>query len=255
VEQERQGPLERYLKIIEVVAASGEGLAMADIALLTALPKPTVYRLTGVLIESQALIATGGRQKTFRIGPRLWRVLYLGLGDDKITTYAQVTCDELARRVNETAFIVRLGLEDISTIARSTPDHGYRLHVVPGAELPSHAASSAKAILAFQSDDVVDRFIRPPLRAFTPRTKTEVAAVKSELQQVRQQGYAVCDREIDDNIIAYGWPVKQKNAGVLFSIGVTGPTSRLLQHPQDYWLDALRVAAERFATALDTLPA
>lgn len=97
---DKQGPLERYLMVLEMVAASHDGLNMTDIANLTGLPKPTVHRLTRVLLEAGALETDGGRFKSFRIGPRLWRILYLGLGRDQV---ANMGSGRLRRTGRETA--------------------------------------------------------------------------------------------------------------------------------------------------------
>lgn len=182
---DKQGPLERYLMVLEMVAASHDGLNMTDIANLTGLPKPTVHRLTRVLLEAGALETDGGRFKSFRIGPRLWRILYLGLGRDQVANMAQVVCDELAEKLHETCFISRLGQKTIRSIARRAPDQGHRLHVLPGAQLPAHAAASAKAILAFQPEEVLQRILGEDLPALTDRTKTDLDAVRAELEQVR----------------------------------------------------------------------
>lgn len=193
-----------------------------------------------------------GPQRSFQIGQRMWRILQLGQDPRVVENYAQIVCDRLAAEISETCYIVKLGVDTVQTIARSVPDQGYRLHVFPGEELPANAASSAKAILAYQDETVVDRILREPLTRFTERTTTDIELVKAELGRVRDQGYALCDREIDANVMAYSCPVFLKGAGVLYSVGVTGPCSRLEQHPADYWLEALQGAAKMFSTFLSS---
>lgn len=134
----------------------------------------------------------------------------------------RVVCDELAEKLHETCFISRLGQKTIRSIARRAPDQGHRLHVLPGAQLPAHAAASAKAILAFQPEEVLQRILGEDLPALTDRTKTDLDAVRAELEQVRRDGHAICDREIDPSVMAYACPVKVQGAGVLYSVGVTG---------------------------------
>lgn len=103
----------------------------------------------------------------------------------RLPTWAQVVCDELAEKLHETCFISRLGQKTIRSIARRAPDQGHRLHVLPGAQLPAHAAASAKAILAFQPEEVLQRILGEDLPALTDRTKTDLDAVRAELEQVR----------------------------------------------------------------------
>ncbi len=251
---EGPGPIERYLQILEVVSASARGLTLTDIAGLTGLPKATAHRLTKSLVEAGALATDDTWYKTFRIGGRMWRMLQLGMNPDTVAAYAQIVLDGLAAELGETCYIVRLGQGRIRSIARSAPDQGHRLHVVPGNELPAHAAASAKAILAFQPDEVVSRFLDGPLEALTGRTKISAEEVRRELAEVRERGHAICDREIDDGVMAYACPVDLGSAGVIYAVGVTGPCVRLQRRAPEEWIEALHAAAGRFAQMLGSLP-
>lgn len=248
------GPIERYFQILEAVAASNDGLTLTQITTITDLPKPTAHRLTRALVEAGALSVDDSWYKTFRIGTRMWRMLYLGQNTDSVRTCAQLVVDTLADELHETCYIVRLGRQHIRSIARSAPDQGHRLHVLPGEILPSHAAASAKAILAFQSDEFVGQILQEPLEPLTSRTKTSLASVKAEFESVRSSDHAVCDREIDENIMAYAAPVHLDTVGVIYSVGLTGPHSRLSQMPAKHWTQPLQLAAARFAKMLQNLP-
>ncbi|MEW5422837.1 IclR family transcriptional regulator [Amorphus sp. 3PC139-8] len=249
---DRPGPIERYLQILEIVAASARGLTLTDIAALTGLPKATAHRLTRSLVEAGALATDDTWYKTFRVGDRMWRMLQLGANPNTVESFSQIVLDELAARFHETCYVVRLGRDNVRSIARSAPDQGHRLHVLPGEVLPPHAAASAKAILAFQPTDVIDRFLAEPLEKLTSRTVTSVTAVRDELAEIRRLDYAVCDREIDDNVMAYACPIHLKSAGVIYSLGLTGPCTRLSQHPREMWIEALHDAARRLAVMFDT---
>ncbi|MGM0584030.1 MAG: IclR family transcriptional regulator [Pseudomonadota bacterium] len=253
----RDGPglIERYFQILEAVAASHDGLTLTRIQTLTGLPKPTAHRLTRTLVETGALQADDAWYKTFRVGPRMWRLLHLGQSPDSVRAYAQMVADDLAAELHETCYIVRLGNRHIRSVARAAPDQGHRLHVLPGEVLPPHAASSAKAILAFQDDATLARCLPEPLEALTPRTTTSLPALREELAEVRARDYAVCDGEIDENIMAYAAPVHLAHAGVLYSIGVTGPRSRIAERPVEAWVTPLRAAAARLARMLEAAPA
>ncbi len=86
------------------------------------------------------------------------------------------------------------------------PDSEGRGYVDPGRTLVPHAAASAKAIVAFQPPELVDRILRQPLKRFTPYTVTDVDAVRQDFERVRARGYAVCEREINLGIVAYACP-------------------------------------------------
>lgn len=248
--ENRQTPLERYLAILEIVAASNRSPNLTELADLMNLPKPTVHRLAGALEKAGALETSGGRQRNFRIGRRMWKMLHLGQNPEVVENYAQLACDRLTEKIKETSYIVKLGVDGVHTIARSVPDQGYRLHVFPGEELPAHAAASAKAIIAHQPPEVVARILREPLPRLTENTRTNLAEVLEDLRQVREQGYAICDKEIDAAIMAYGCPVHLPDAGVIYSVGVTAPGGRMTKQPREYWIGHLQETANYFADLL-----
>ncbi|MBE0592071.1 MAG: IclR family transcriptional regulator [Gemmatimonadales bacterium] len=247
------GPIERYFQIVEMVAASHDGLTLTDIAQLTKLPKPTTHRLVRTLVELGILVSDETWYKMFRVGPRMWRMLHLGVDRNTVKTYSQIVVDELAARLGETAYVVRLAHDHVLSIARSVPDQGHRLHVLPGEHLPLHAASSAKAMLAFQDNATVRSRLHEPLERLTSHTHARVQDLLNELGNVRKLGYAICDREIDENVMAYSCPVPIEHIGVIYAIGVTGPVTRLREHPVEYWIEPMKAAAERLSAMLTTL--
>lgn len=97
-----------------------------------------------------------------------------------------------------------------------TSAHGYRLHVVPGSDLPLHAAA-AKALLAYQDEESQRRYLIHPLTKLTSHTKTNVDDVLEELRKAREKGYALCNREIEPDVMAYACPVVLPG-GVFYSV-------------------------------------
>lgn len=247
------GIIERYLHILEVIAASHDSLSLTEIKELTGLPKATAHRLINSLVDAGAVTTNGSWHKTFRIGSRMWRLLYLGQNADSIMGYSQIVVDDLARELGETCYVVRLGHQKVRCITRSIPSQGYRLHVIPGSELPCHAAASAKSIIAFQEEEVIKQILVEPLESMTDRTKTSINDVLAELESVRQLDYSICEGEIDVNVMAYAAPVHLEKAGVIYSVGVTGPDSRLKEQPKEHWVKPLQEAANRLSCMLAAL--
>jgi len=246
-------PIERYFQIIEIVAASREGLTLAEISQIANLPKPSAHRLVKALQELGVLVSDETWYKKFRIGPYMRRILQLCIEPEKEIAFAQMTADRLAAELGETCYVVRMDHDSIRSIARSAPDQGHRLHVLPGELLPAHAAASAKAILAFQDDATVRRFLHPPLEPLTSRTKTDVAEVTAEFARIRETGCAICDREIDENILAFACPVHVDSIGVIHAVGVTGPVTRLERRDHAHWIAPTRQAADALGAMLATL--
>ncbi|HZQ59965.1 MAG TPA: helix-turn-helix domain-containing protein, partial [Casimicrobiaceae bacterium] len=79
-------PLERYLRIIELVAAFPAGIGISQITEITGLPKTTVHRLLRGLLRAGA-VQLGNGGGLYCLGPRIlqvMRVLCAGATDDWI---------------------------------------------------------------------------------------------------------------------------------------------------------------------------
>ena len=92
-----------------------------------------------------------------------------------------------------------------------------------GNEMPFYAAATAKIIFAYQPEMARTLFERnKPLVRFTARTKTSLKSLLDDLQKSAAQGYAVCDEELENGVIALAAPVFNYEGRAIASIGVTG---------------------------------
>ena len=130
------------------------------------------------------------------------------------------------------------------------PDSEVQSFVQPGRVMPLHAAASAKAIIAFQEEGVIEDALSHARTAFTDHTRVDAATVRADFAAVRRQGFAVCDEDLDPGVLSYACPIRLEGAGVLYSVGVVGLSQRLGRHPQSEVVAALRGSAERIVAYL-----
>jgi len=65
--------------------------------------------------------------------------------------------------------------------------------------------------------------------AYTEATITTRAALRRELEQVRQRGYATAVDELELGLTALAAPIRNAHGDVIASMSVSGPTFRLKQ--------------------------
>jgi DNA-binding IclR family transcriptional regulator len=243
------GILPRYAVVLEALATAPGGLSLTEMVGATGLPKGTVHRLIAALDEVGFIAPRDGR-KVYALGPRLLRLLQMGVAQATIADLVRPTLEELAAHFKETAFVARLAGVEVRSVAMVVPDSEVQSYVQPGRVMPLHAAASAKAIIAFQADDVIDEALGHARTAFTDHTHVDEAAVRADFATARRQGFAVCDEELDPGVLSYACPIRLDGAGVLYSVGIVGLSQRLGRYPQDEVIAALRDGAERIVTHL-----
>jgi DNA-binding IclR family transcriptional regulator len=241
--------LSRYALVLDTVAQASSGLPLTEIGQRTALPQATVYRLVHALVHV-GFLTHGERRKHYVLGPRLLRLLCAGVPHRTIRQLAQPILDRLAAEFGETAFIAKLEGDKVETVAVAPPKGERQAFVHPGRSMPFHAAASAKAILAFADDRLVGDILAKTHPRFTARTKTSEQEIAAELAKVRQQGFAICDRELDPGVLSYACPIRVGGAGVVYSLGLVGLADRLGGSPSAEIVSSLKTAAETLSNVI-----
>ena len=218
-------PLGRYVRILESVSGSRSGLTLTEIAHDSGLQAGTAHRLLRSLVDL-GLLRARTESKRYVPGTRLKNLLHLTMGMAEYAGRAQSVLDGLVEEFDETAHLARLNGDRAESVLMKQPQGSDRSFVQPGRRLPLHAAASGKAILAFQSEGFVSRYLTRPRVRYTTRTKVDEAEILREMARVRREGMAVCENELDAGVLSYGHPVPARDGPVLYSIGITGLADR-----------------------------
>lgn len=226
----RTTPLERYARVLEVLVSCPQGISLTQIAQSIGVQASTAHRLVNALGEI-GFVDRLPDSRSYVLGQRMQRLCGLAVAPPSVVAMAEPELHELAREFSETAYLTQLTGGTVESIATAAPDGGEMGYVQPGRAMPLHASASAKAILAHQSPEFVRELLREPLARYTENTMTDPQQVMKELQEVRIQGIAVCDDELDPGVLSYAVPVQDADGTVRYAIGITGFTRRMRTRP------------------------
>lgn len=250
--------LERQLRILELLAQHPAGIAFGELHRSLGLPKASLHRLLSGLFHAGCLDAepplndsddtTASARRTYWLGSRMRNLLATAVSPDRMATLSQGILHELVDRFHETAFLSMLRGTRIESIMMATPPKDSYGYVNPGHVMPPQAAASAKAILAFQNEELLRQIYTAPIPALTPKTLTTQAALDKELANVRRTGIAWCREEIDLGLVAVAAPIPMSQLGVIFSVSLVGPSERMKQHDEAAMAQALQTAASRLSS-------
>jgi DNA-binding IclR family transcriptional regulator len=233
--QSAPGPLERYIRILEALAACPDGLTSAELEQVLGLPKTTVNRLLHGLAASALIVATGGRNARFTLGSRLSAVLE---GDGAwIETVTRRFLKDLSTATKETSFIARESGGQIRSVAMESPNAAVAVYVVPGHDLPRHATASGKLFNAF-GNEVNPSGVR--LERFTPRTIVNRRDLEHEYETIRRQGYATEREEHVEGLATVAVPILNSEGRIKYVLGLTGPAGRMYSGTAPRHLKLLR---------------
>ena len=98
------------------------------------------------------------------------------------------------------------------------------------------------------------RLAEAALAAVTPRTITDPAALRAQLDEIVARGYAVADGELDVGFIAVAAPVYDAGRAVVAAVSVGGPALRIPPERRPEIVASLQVTARRISRRLGYRP-
>ncbi|MFJ7513224.1 IclR family transcriptional regulator [Peribacillus simplex] len=96
-----------------------------------------------------------------------------------------------------------------------------------GKRAPVHCTGVGKVILAYQSENEIDRILSSvTLESFTEYTMTNITDFKNHLKSIREKGYAIDDEEIELGLKCIAAPIFNHQGNVIASISCAAPKMR-----------------------------
>src|SRR5207302_1747548 len=218
--------IDRAAAILKALASGPRRLGVSELAERLRLARPTVHGLLQTL-QSHGFVEQDRHSDKYQLGPGLLQLGYSYLDLNELRARSIGYADRLASR---TGASVRVGVMhgDSVVVVHHVfrPDAAFGVLEV-GLQLPLHASSLGKAILAFSPNQVLEDLLGEPLPQLTKRTLGG-AALRRELALARDQGVAT---ERDEAVLgesSVAAPIFDHAGHAVGAIGVVDATERLL---------------------------
>jgi DNA-binding IclR family transcriptional regulator len=234
--------------LLRALGRHPQGINVTDLAQSVGMSRPTAFRLL-LSLEQTGFVERADNR--YMLG---WQVVRLGRLADPykgVVARIQPVLDKYAGKFNETlSFVMLMGQSEHEVIAEASGSRYLTSNQYIGGTYPLHASATGKLILAEMSDEDIDTTLPEKLESFTPRTITSRKALLKEINQVRSQGYATINNELEEGLFAAGRPVRDPAGTLIGILTVNGPTERLNSDGLSTTLDELGQAADEVAHAL-----
>jgi DNA-binding IclR family transcriptional regulator len=224
----RHRATDRVIDILEVTAASRDGVPLKDLSLRVETPKSSLLPLLRTLSARGYL--EQGRAGEYRLGRRALELAVGSQGRRDLVEVARPALDALMRRTGESAFLTALTADATAVVFIDVVESEelIRYTVTVGQRSPVHATASGKAILGVLPDAEREEILRTlPLKRYTDRTLTTLPALRASLDDARSSGVCVSVDEIVRGAAGIAVPVYGRDGRVAGACAVGGPTERM----------------------------
>ncbi|GAB2783475.1 IclR family transcriptional regulator [Streptomyces daliensis] len=217
--------VDRAVSVLEILAQHGEA-GVTEIAEELNVHKSTAFRLLGVL-ENRGLVAQEQERGKYYLGAGVLRLAGAAAARLDISQEGAPVCRDLAGEVGETANIAVLDDDAAVNIMQARGSSSVTAQNWLGRRTPLHATSSGKTLLAHQPKSVRESVLSRKLPRITERTVTVAGELRSQLEAVKENGFAVAIDELEIGLHAVAAPVRAHDGDVIGAISVSGPSYRL----------------------------
>ena len=226
---------------------------LTDLSYQLGMPAATVHRLLSTF-EELDFVEQDPDEGSWFIGLKAFTVGNAFLKRRDFVASARPYMHALVEDCGET---VNLGVIDdgeVVFISQVESQEVMRMIVRLGSRSPIHASGVGKAMLANMPEQRVTRILRERgLARYTDRTIDNPAMLRDELEQVRQQGYALDDEEHAVGLRCVASPIFDENGQALAAISLSGPKARIVDSRLGEMGNAVRQTAAEVTRELGGL--
>ncbi|MBJ3813769.1 helix-turn-helix domain-containing protein [Shimwellia pseudoproteus] len=212
--------LARGLEVLQAFTPLRHTMTIAQISHSTGIPRAAVRRCLYTLNALGFVHAPDGRH--FSLLPRVLTIGFAYLNSSELARAAQNAMDYLSKQLNESCSVAILDGDNILYIARASVKRIMKVDLGRGSRLPAYATSMGWVLLSDLNPPALDAYLqRTVLEPFTENTVTTTEQLRAQLDNVRAQGYAINDQQLEMGLRSMAVPIHSaRTRGVVAAMNI-----------------------------------
>lgn len=241
--------VERALQILGCFDDEHPERGISDIAQAVGLHKATAHRIVTTLVNYGFLERMVDDQK-YRLGLELPNLGYKVLRHMDLRREALPFMKQLVEEWDETCDLSLFDQGKIFYIEVLRGNRALTISAAVGQRMPAHATASGKLFLAYLLKDELDVLLANPLDAYTEHTITSPDKLRTQLENIRNQGYAVDCEEYEPGVCAVAAPIFNRGGHVVAALGCPSPITRMTPERISEIAEAYKEAAKAISNRM-----
>ncbi len=210
----------RTLRVLEFLSEQPKGCGATEVASALDIPKNTAFRILTTLAD-HGYLARDNEGRTYRLERKLLNLGYAAIDEASLVEKSIDVLRNLRDLTGQSVFLA-VRLEHQGVVIEQIPGlHPVKVMLQIGHRFPMHTSAPGKALLAYLPKTEQEELVKSlKYTVFTDRTIRNAKAMRRELSQVQQQGYAVDIAEEVEGLHCVSAPVLNHRGHALAAIWV-----------------------------------
>ncbi len=218
--------VEKSLRLLELLLTAREGLTIGELVTHTKMHRASVHRLLTTL-HALGWVERPASRPIYRISLRLYALMHVFVQNYALLDRLQPLLTELSERSRETVHLGILDGWEVLHIGRVESLERVGVASRVGSRGWAHTSGMGKALLAGQSDAMIDAYIAETgLPAMTEQSITTPDAFRDEIALIRRQGFSMDNEEDSIGVRCLGTTLPSTPGSAVLAVSITGPSPR-----------------------------
>ncbi len=217
--------LAKALSVLECFSVEQPELGISEIARMLGLQKSTVYNILSTFQKCGYLTQNPDNSK-YALSLKVLHLGYIVSSHHGLRDLMLPYLTAIARETKEVCYFGILDEGEVLYIEATYPSMQQQTRNILGERAPLYCTGLGKAMLAYLPPEEMEAILSRPMRAFTGYTLTDPAALRHQMEEVRQNGYAVDNMEHEFGIRCVAVPLFGTGGRVRAAVSVSGPSPR-----------------------------
>jgi IclR family transcriptional regulator, KDG regulon repressor len=240
------------LRILNLFTKDAPVWGITEIANNLHLNKTTVSRLVGDLVSEGYLQK---EKSKYCLGYSLLCLSGVITSHLEIHRESKEPLRRLVDHLGETAHVAVLEGSGITYVHKIECKNPVHLLSYIGKKNPVSCTSSGKVLLAFQKKNVFEAIIKAGLPKMGPNSVIEPVLLKSQLKDIKEQGYSVCIDELHEGVVSIAAPIRDYTGEVIAAISIVGTKQRIREEKLKEFIQQIMAAGDDISIKLGYIPA
>lgn len=215
------GSVVKALRVLDCFSPTRGRLTLAHISQELGLPKSTTLNLVRTLEQQDYLLR--GPDQTYQLGYKILELSYHLRTSLPIVQHAVPFMEELQIKTGEIVYLTSHTQGRVLYLEGVYPSIRMGNYSIAGKTLPFHCTGCGKAMLAYLPDDELEWVLdNRPLTRSTPGTITDRDELLTELQRIRERGYAIDVEEETVGVKCVGVAIRDSDGYPVGALSVSG---------------------------------
>lgn len=228
---ERSGvqSLTRAFSLLEALSEQPAGAHLQELVSQTGLHKSTVHRLLASMISLGYVKKVAEEEGKYRLTLKLFEIGGRIASNIDVTSICRIPLERLRNQVQEAVhLIVRDGCDGVYVQKWESQTNSYQMFSRIGMQRPLYCTAAGKSILSLLSDrEVAQIWNNTEIKAYTENTITNLEQLYGELDEIRQQGYALDNQENELGVRCVAAPIRDTTGQSQSAFSISAPIIRM----------------------------